>query len=124
MWIAPDMDRHDFEEVLPQLPGIASGITIYASDTDGPLRASRELHGEPRIGEAGEHLSLFEGVETIDISEVPQTDITGHNYHYFNERVIGDLRQLFIEGTRAAQRSGLKEKTRNNKRYWIMLTLK
>ena len=122
--IAPDMDSHDFEDVLPHLSRAASGITMYVSENDSPLRISREVHGEPRIGEAGEYLSLFDGVETIDISDFPQWDIYGHNYHYFNEHVIDDLRQLFIQGTRAAQRSGLEKKMRDGKHYWQSSALK
>jgi esterase/lipase superfamily enzyme len=94
---------------------------MYVSENDGPLRVSQEVHGEPRIGEAGEFLTLFEGVETIDISAVPRRDIYRHNYHYFNERVIEDLSQLLTGGVRAGKRSGLREQTQDGKPYWEML---
>ena len=119
--VAPDMDRPGFESTLPELSRAVTGITIYVSDNDGPLRVSREVHGEPRLGEAGETLMLFEGIETIDVSEVPQRDIYGHNYHYFNERVIADLRHLLTEGARAAERPRLSEQKKNGRTYWKML---
>lgn len=118
--IAPDMDRQDFEAYLPNLAIAASAITIYVSDNDSPLRISREVHGEPRIGEAGEFLTLFDGVETIDISAAPQRDIYGHNYHYFNERVIADLRHLLNAHQRAATRPGLKQAAQGELIYWQM----
>lgn len=118
--IAPDMDKHQFEDNLPALRETVAGMTIYASENDGPLRISREVHGEPRIGEAGEYLTLFDGVETIDITQAPRRDIYGHNYHYFNSRVIQDLEQLLIEGRRAARRPGLTPLTHDEMTYWRM----
>ena len=118
--IAPDMDKQAFEDNLPALRETVAGVTIYASENDGPLRISREVHGEPRIGEAGEFLTLFDSVETIDITEAPRRDIYGHNYHYFNDRVIQDLRKLLINGYRAAARPGLTPRVRDEKTYWRM----
>jgi len=118
--IAPDMDRFDFENALPTLSRTVHGTTIYASENDGPLRASQEVHGVPRIGQAGEYLMLFDGVETIDISNAPRRDIYGHNYHYFNPRITDDVRILLTEGTRAGGRPGLLVKSVNGKTYWEM----
>ena len=119
--IAPDMDRLEFAGALPKLSRAASGITMYVSENDGPLRVSQEVHGEPRIGEAGEFLTLFEGVETIDITAVPRRDSYRHNYHYFNERVIDDLSLLLTRGVRAGKRPGLREQAKDDKPYWEML---
>lgn len=118
--VAPDMDRLEFEQDLPDLIKNTTAITMYVSDNDGPLGISREVHGEPRIGEAGEFLTLFDGVETIDVTEVPQKDIYGHNYHYFNDRVISDLRQLLTTGDRASNRAGLKTNRLDQGIYWQM----
>lgn len=118
--IAPDMDRFDFDKALPTLSGTIHGVTIYASENDGPLRASQEVHGVPRIGQAGEYLTLFDGVETIDISNAPRRDIYGHNYHYFNSRITDDMKILLTEGTRAGGRPGLLEKSANGQTYWEM----
>lgn len=118
--VAPDMDEQQFEDSLPGLFQGTSAITMYVSGNDSPLRVSREVHGEPRIGEAGEHLKLFEGVETIDITDVPQRDIYGHNYHYFNSRIIFDLRQLLTLGARAPARPGLQPSFQDGLSYWKM----
>ena len=121
--IAPDMDEVEFQRALPKLDDRVSAVTIYVSDNDSALAVSREVHGESRIGEAGEYLTLFEGVETVDISDAPQRDIYGHNYHYFNDRVITDLRQLLTAGTRASGRPGLKPKALDRQPYWEMTAL-
>lgn len=118
--VAPDMDRYDFEQALPVLARTVSGITIYVSENDGPLRVSQEVHGVPRIGQAGEYLTLFDAVESIDISNAPRRDIYGHNYHYFNSRITDDMRILLTEGTRADGRPGLLEKSASGKTYWEM----
>ena len=118
--VAPDMDRFDFEEARPMLSRTVSGTTIYVSENDGPLRVSQEVHGVPRIGQAGEFLTLFEGVETVDISNAPRRDIYGHNYHYFNSRITDDMRILLTEGTRAGDRPGLQMKSMHGKSYWEM----
>ena len=121
--IAPDMDRRDFEQDLPALAKNASAITVYVSENDSPLSISREVHGEPRLGEGGEYLTLFDEVETIDVTDVPRRDIYGHNYHYFNNRVIVDLRELLTTGSRAAVRTGLKQNNLDEGTYWEMMPL-
>ena len=118
--VAPDMDRFDFDAARPVLARAVSDITIYVSENDGPLRVSQEVHGVPRIGQAGEYLILFDGVETIDISNAPRRDIYGHNYLYFNSRITSDMRILLTQGARAGERPGLLEKSANGKTYWEM----
>ena len=120
VFIAPDMDKLQFDEALPTLTFSSLGITMYVSGNDGPLSVSREVHGEPRIGEAGSYLTLFDGVETIDITDAPRRDIYGHNYHYFNDRVITDLRQLLTVGDRAKVRPGLIQRYQGDQIYWKM----
>lgn len=118
--VAPDMDHIDFDEARPGLAKLVAGTTIYVSENDGALKVSQEVHGMARIGQAGEFLTLFEGVETVDISEAPRRDIYGHNYHYFNPRVISDMRILLTAGTRAGERPGLLEQSFNGRIYWKM----
>lgn len=118
--VAPDMDHIDFDEARPGLAKLVSGTTIYVSENDGALKVSQEVHGLARIGQAGDFLTLFEGVETVDISEAPRRDIYGHNYHYFNPRVISDMRTLLTVGTRAGERPGLLEQSSNGRTYWKM----
>jgi esterase/lipase superfamily enzyme len=106
--IAPDIDTDIFRQELPLVRKTAIRITVYASDNDKALKLSHEVHGYPRLGMAGEHLTVLEGVETIDISAVGTRRLSGHIYHLFNPEVIEDLTQLLHTGKPAAQRPGLQ----------------
>jgi len=116
--LAPDFDARTFVDLLPGLAPLAGGITLYASGNDTPLKLSRQLSGYPRLGEAGEYLTVVEGMETIDVSSIGRYQLTGHEYFYFHPLVTSDLVTLLGSGARAAQRSGLQPKKRNGMRYW------
>ncbi len=90
------------------------------SENDNALRLSQEVHGYPRLGEAGENLTVLEGVETIDISNINSRRMSGHLYHLFSPEVIEDLTQLLHTGEEASQRSLLKEAKHGDLPYWRM----
>ena len=54
--------------MLPEIEPLVKQITIYASEYDKALMASEEFNGHPRLGQADEKLTIFKGVQTIDIS--------------------------------------------------------
>jgi len=118
---APDFDSQTFVELLPGLASLAGGITLYASNNDAPLKVSHQLSGYPRLGEAGEYLTLVAGMDTIDVSSIGRYQITGHEYFYFHPLVTADLVELLSTGARAAQRSGLQAKKRDGIRYWAFV---
>lgn len=118
--LAPDIDTDLFGQYLPLLGKAASRITIYVSENDKALAVSHEVHGYPRLGEAGQHLAVFEDVDTIDISPAGRRRMSGHIYHIFNPAVVNDLKQLLTTGKPAAQRSGLLPAERNGIPYWHM----
>ncbi len=102
--MAPDFDSQTFIDLLPGLAPLAGGITLYASDKDTPLKLSHQLSGYPRLGEAGEYLTVIEAMDTIDVSSIGRYQITGHEYFYFHPLVTADLVSLL--GTGAQPRSG------------------
>jgi esterase/lipase superfamily enzyme len=116
--LAPDFDAQTFVDLLPGLATLAGGITLYASDRDTPLKLSHQLSGYPRLGEAGEYLTVVEGVETIDVSSIGRYQITGHEYFYFHPLVTADLVTLLSTRALATERSGLQPRMRNGVRYW------
>ncbi len=118
--IAPDIDTDIFRQELDQLKSVVRRITIYVSENDKALRLSSEVHGNPRLGQAGEYLTIFEEVESIDISAIGTRRFSGHIYHLFNPEVIDDLTELLKTGKPAAQRSGLKETQKEGLRYWLL----
>lgn len=106
--LAPDMDYQIFERMLPRIAPIANTLTVYVTTGDRPLALSAQLHGYPRLGEAGPHLSDLVGVEIIDLSELPSGSPTGHLYHLYSAEVGADLSQILNEGLRAAGRRNLE----------------
>jgi esterase/lipase superfamily enzyme len=116
--LAPDFDSQTFLELLPRLVPLVDGITLYASSNDTPLKASRQLNGYPRLGEAGEYLTVVAGVETIDVSAVGRYQILGHEYFHYHPLVSADLVRLLTTGEPAAQRPGLRPKTKGDEAYW------
>lgn len=105
--LAPDMDSAIFERILPRILPIVDNITVYVTTGDRPLALSAQLHGYPRLGEAGQDVSRLAGVEVIDLSDLPVESPTGHLYHIYSDDVGDDLSQLLNEGRHAAERSHL-----------------
>lgn len=105
--LAPDMDFQIFARMLPRILPIVESITVYVTDADRPLAISAQLHGYPRLGEAGNDVGKLQGVEVIDLSELPTESPTGHLYHVYSKDVGADLSQLLGEGKMAAQRRNL-----------------
>ena len=79
--VAPDIDAEIFKHDLKTLLVAANRITVYVSENDRALALSHEVHGYPRLGEAGEDLTVMEGVETIDVSPSGKRRMSGHIYH-------------------------------------------
>ncbi len=103
---APDIDADIFKRDI--LPKISDGrrVTLYASAKDRALLASKELHAFPRAGDAGESLVVFEGVDTVDATEVT-SGFLGHSYFAENTSVISDIFGLIRERLPASRRTSL-----------------
>lgn len=115
VFIAADIDAGIFRQYLPLIKPLVKNITIYVSEHDHPLAISNQLHGYPRLGEVGSHLQTLEGVEIIDISDVPVQYPSGHLYHLYNKHVIADLKQLLKGNLMAAKRKNLHN---SSNKYW------
>lgn len=119
--VAPDIDADIFQHELPLLRSMVRRITVYVSDNDKALRLSEEVHGASRLGQAGDHLRVLEGVEIVDISALDSRRISGHLYHLFNPEVIDDLWQLLHFGIPAADRFSLQPARQDDVPYWRLI---
>jgi len=119
--LAPDLDSETFVDLLPRLAPLTSGITLYASSNDTALIASRQVNGNPRLGEAGDYLTLASGIETVDVSPGGRYQILGHEYFYYHPRVVADLAELLGNGVPAAQRPTLRARQRGGITYWEII---
>lgn len=113
VFIAPDIDVGIFKQYMPLIRPLANKMTAYVSSNDSPLALSRQVHGYPRLGEAGEHLDGLTDIEIIDLSDIPVRVPSGHLYHLYQNVVIKDLVQLINENKPAAQRANLKQSGTN-----------
>ena len=115
---APDVDTDVFKrEIAPKLTAGCDKITLYVSDGDKALLASKEVHGYPRLGDSAVGIAVVPGIETVDASGL-DTSFLEHSYFAESGSVLKDIRRLVLEGLRAGQR-GLTEKTAGDAgRYW------
>lgn len=112
--LAPDMDFETFYRILPAIRNLASRITIYTTVDDRALDLSETLHGYPRLGQSGNPVEILEGVQVIDVSELPTDSASGHLYHLYGKLVGKDLDQLLNQGLGAAERENLKQLGHNH----------
>ena len=96
IFIAPDVDAGIFVQKSDKVTILARKTSLYVSEFDSPLALSREVHGYPRLGQAGPHLKGLKNIETIDVSGLHMSTPTGHVYHLFNPAVIDSLRKRLI----------------------------
>ncbi len=114
---APDIDAEIFKrDIAPALAAGCDKITLYVSDGDKALLASKQVHGYARAGDSAEGIVLAPGIETVDASGL-DTSFLEHSYFAESGSVLKDIRRLVLEGLRAAQR-GLTERQATAGRYW------
>jgi esterase/lipase superfamily enzyme len=101
---APDIDASTFSQLAAMLQRHSAHVTLYQSNNDKALLASKQLHGNPR---AGEPLLVIAGVDTIDASSV-DTDFLGHSYWCEEWVVMSDIYSMLDTDQPAARRFGLR----------------
>jgi esterase/lipase superfamily enzyme len=95
--LAPDVDARLFRrDILPILDRRADRVTVYSSDADEALRASRVLNGVWRLGLGGDSLVVGRGFDTIDATQV-RTDLLGHS-SFPSVDLLNDLYLLVARG--------------------------
>jgi esterase/lipase superfamily enzyme len=87
---APDVDRDIFIQLAPAIAQGAETVTLYASDHDRALNASKQINGYPRAGDCGNDIVVHPGIQTVDVSAL-DTDFMGHGYVAENTSVVSDL---------------------------------
>ncbi len=119
---APDIDADVFKrDIAPQMVSkIKKPITLYVSSDDVALKASHQVHGNARAGDAGTSIVLVDGIETIDASGV-DTSFLSHSYFAETSTIIEDIFDLIRSGKRAAYRETLELINKANFRYWKVL---
>ncbi len=119
---APDIDAEIFKrDIAPVLTQGCKRITLYVSNGDNALLASKKVHGYPRLGDTSEGIVVIPGIDTVDASGL-DTSFLEHSYFATATTVLGDIRRVLREGLRAARR-GLEPKvTGTGASYWKLIT--
>tara|TARA_R110002096_G_scaffold113077_1_gene245962 strand:- start:33697 stop:34986 length:1290 start_codon:yes stop_codon:yes gene_type:complete len=99
---APDIDQRVFKErLLPKLGFLKNPITLYASDKDTALAASKEVNGLRRLGDASGGLKEIGNVIMIDASDV-KSNLLNHTYFGDSVSIVDDFKSI-ISGPIAAK---------------------
>jgi len=116
---APDIDTEIFRtQIAPRILGVGPRVTLYASDNDSALNASRRLSaGYRRLGQAGNEILVLPGMDTVDASKV-KTDLLGHSYFGDSDTVISDLFRLIRDRKKPAERGLLQQVQTSAGPYW------
>jgi len=115
---APDIDAEVFKrDIAPQLVVNNISVTLYASSEDKALLASKQFHGYPRAGDAGNGLVLVPGVDTIDATGV-DTSFLKHSYFAEVRSVLADIFYLVHENKQPNDRFALERVDTAAGRYW------
>jgi len=116
--VAPDIDADLFKrDIAPALAASSNRTTLYVSSRDSALKASNRFQDYPRAGDAGANLFLFDGIETIDATNVNTTP-SGRASLADNASVLADMHHLIRDGKGPAERSGLQTVHASSGRYW------
>lgn len=114
---APDIDADIFKrDIAPALAAGCDKITLYVSDGDKALLASKTVHGYPRAGDSAVGITVAPGIETVDASGL-DTSFLEHSYFAESGTVLKDIRKLVLQQLRAGQR-GLKKLSVSGIDYW------
>lgn len=94
---APDIDARVFKErLLPKFDFLVNPITLYASDKDTALAASKKVNGLPRIGDVlrdGNGIEALENVVMIDASDV-KSNLLNHTYFGDSVSIVDDFKSI------------------------------
>lgn len=108
LFAAPDVDADLFAEMLPTIRPVARRLTLYASQEDWALSASRQMHGNaPRAGQGGQDMLADTHIDSVDMSELGE-DMLAHSYFADDSSALADIVALFWRNADPARRCGLE----------------
>lgn len=112
---APDVDADLFREMVGTIRPLAERLTLYASENDWALAASRKLHGSaPRAGQAGDAILVEKEFDTVDMTNLGE-DMLAHTYFANDSSALSDIVSLLWQNPNPENRCGLQESQGTNK---------
>lgn len=117
---AADVDAQRFEQQLAgRIRPLMRRMTIYMSDADMALRASRILSTNLRLGEAVNPVLVVQQAETIDASSI-KMDLLGHGYIGSSVVMIDDLADIINRGLVAPRPRLHAAVSATGNQYWVI----
>lgn len=114
---APDIDADVFkQQIAPSIVSKAAHVTLYTSQTDLALIASRYFNHGARVGDSASGVPLFPGIDTIDATAV-DSSLLGHTYYGSNVSVLMDLGFL-LRNQPISSRNYLRKIVNSPQPYW------
>lgn len=113
---APDVDRDIFLELAHLYPLYSDRTTLYASNRDIPVAASRYFHNAPRAGYF-EPYTISPGVDTIAVPSF-SLDLLGHGYFAKAKELIYDMGSLMRINNPPYRRQSLIKSQDNGQNFW------
>ncbi len=115
---APDIDAETFErDFAPILASNPPSVTLYASNGDKALKWSKKIHTYRRLGESNGDISVYPGIDTIDLDEL-DASFSSHSYYAEHKSVLADMYYLIKDGFRPEKRCCLSRQSHQNGLYW------
>jgi hypothetical protein len=87
------------------------------------LKASKEVHGYPRAGDAADGILIVPGIDTIDASNVDDS-MLAHSYFVESIPVIRDIARMLRTGAATTERGALKRVQARNGVHWELEPVK
>jgi hypothetical protein len=119
IFAAPDEDAAMFTDVIAEIRPLAERLTLYGSDQDLALNASRAIHGDlPRAGQAGPGIVVSKDIDSIDMTALGN-DMLAHSYFANTSSALTDMLWLFWRDTPPGGRCGLDPRDGPAGRSWL-----
>lgn len=117
VFAAPDVNTATFKELAAKFHHNIERCTLYANSDDKALKLSRKFNTTIRAGDSGGHLTVFDGVDIVDVTGV-DTSFDGHSVFSDNRSVLADLELLIGEELPPENRPLLDKFGSPSNRYW------
>ncbi len=116
---APDVDAEYFRQLADAYGRVAKRTTMYVSDRDQAVRASRFLHGGvPRVGLAPP-FQIVSGIDTVYIGKIDES-LLGHGYVAEARELLNDMHQLIHLDAAPAKRFAVRRA--DDDTHWELVT--
>jgi esterase/lipase superfamily enzyme len=115
---AADVDVDVFRQLCDAYAQVSRRATLYVSQKDRAVSASRWLYRFPRVGYAPP-VFIREGMDTINVTNIDLT-LLGHGYISEARDVLQDMHNLIVNNSPPERRFGLRPVSTGAGRYWLV----